>query len=102
MSGKPSDSSFHWLWMTPLKLLQIPTGGGNGWEVGWIIYGILVPQAFWIMTVAKKLIVQKAPLFIWVTAGTFEHSSGEKALTQAQEMQHCLCGRLSSDLLLIQ
>lgn len=42
------------LWMTSLKLLQILTGGGNGWEPGWIVYGMLLPKAFWIMTVAEK------------------------------------------------
>lgn len=46
---KARESSSHWLWMAPLKLLQILTGGGNGWELGWRVYGILLPKAFWIM-----------------------------------------------------
>lgn len=91
-SGKPSDSSFHCLWMTPLKFLEIPTGGGNSWESGWIVNGILgtryKPSGSWLLQ--KKLIVQKVPVslgdpswfgwpqLIWVTAGTLEQSSEER------------------------
>lgn len=95
MLGKPSGSSFPWLWMTPLKLLQI--GGGNGWELGWIIYGILLPKAFWIMTLGKKLIVQKTLLFFGSQLAQWSRAV-ERRLSLRQEK----CGGLQSDLLLIQ
>lgn len=73
MLGKPSDSSSPCLWMTPLKILQL--GGGNGWELGWIVYGILLPKAFWIMAVGKKVHYPESLPVFWVPAGTLEQSS---------------------------
>lgn len=75
--GTVPFTGFCWLCMTPLKLLQVLTGGGNGWESGWIVHGMLLPKAFWIMTVAKKAhCPESSPAYL----GHSWHGGGEKAL----------------------